>query len=128
MDEVEKHKERKGFARIWHATCYSLDGLKFGWHEAAFRQELVCAVFLIPCAFVIGKSWTEYSLLLGSVLAVLVVELLNTAIETTVDRIGAEWHLLAKRAKDLGSAAVLITLIWCASTWLMALYAHFPAW
>lgn len=128
MDELQKHKQRTGLARIWHATGYSFDGLKFAWHEAAFRQELVFAVFLIPCAFLVGSSWVERSLLVGSILAVLVVELLNTAIETTVDRIGAEWHLLAKRAKDLGSAAVLITLIWCALTWLMALCVYFQAW
>lgn len=127
MEEVEKHKQRKGLARLWHATRYSLDGLKFGWHEAAFRQELLCALFLIPCAFVIGQSWPERSLLVGSVLAVMVVELLNTAIETAVDRIGTEWNLLAKRAKDMGSAAVLLTLIWCAATWFGALYAYFTA-
>lgn len=126
-DEIRKHKQRKGFVRIWHATGYSLAGLKSGWHETAFRQELLCAIFLIPCSFVVGKSWLERSMLVGSVIAVLVVELLNTAIETTVDRIGAEWHLLAKRAKDMGSAAVLITLIWCASTWFAALYSYFAA-
>lgn len=125
--EVEAHKQRKGLARLWHATRYSLEGLKFGWHETAFRQELLCAVFLIPCALAIGKSWWERSLLVGSLVAVMVVELLNTAIETTIDRIGPEWHLLAKRAKDMGSAAVLLTLIWCVATWLGALYAHFVA-
>lgn len=125
MKEVGQHKERKGLIRLWHATRYSLDGLKFGWHETAFRQELLCAVLVIPCAFAIGKSWWERSLLAGSWVAVMVVELLNTAIEKTVDRIGAEWHPLAKRAKDMGSAAVLLTLIWCIATWLGALYAHF---
>lgn len=127
MEEVEKHKQRKGLTRLWHATRYSLAGLKFGWHETAFRQELLCAVFLIPCAFAIGKSWSERSLLVGSVLAVMVVELLNTAIETTVDRVGTEWNLLAKRAKDMGSAAVLLTLIWCAATWFGALHSYFTA-
>ena len=127
IEDVAKHKQRKGLVRLWHATRYSLDGLKFGWHETAFRQELLCAVFLIPCAFSIGKSWLERSLLVGSVLAVMVVELLNTAIETTIDRLGSDWHLLAKKAKDMGSAAVLLTLIWCAATWLGALYTHFTA-
>lgn len=126
-EEIGIHKRRKGLTRIWHAARYSLDGLRFGWHETAFRQELLCAAFLIPLAFVVGKTWVERSLLVGSVLAVLVVELLNTAIETTVDRIGAEWHVLAKRAKDMGSASVLITLIWCASTWGAALYIRYMA-
>lgn len=125
MDELDRHKQRKGVARIWHATRYSIDGLKSGWNETAFRQELLCAFFLIPCALTISQSWLEASLLIGSIVAVLVVELLNTAIETTVDRIGVEWHVLAKRAKDMGSAAVLITLVWCASTWLAALYCYF---
>lgn len=124
MEEVGKQKQRKGLVRLWHATRYSFDGLKFGWTEPAFRQELLCAVFLIPFAFFVGTTWSERALLVGSVVAVMVVELLNTAIETTIDRIGSEWHLMAKRAKDMGSAAVLLTLLWCSATWLAALYAR----
>lgn len=125
MEDLGLHKTRKGLARIWHATRYSVDGIKSGWNETAFRQELICAVFLIPCALIIGKSWIEQSLLIGSVIAVMVVELLNTAIESTIDRIGPEWHTLAKRAKDMGSAAVLLTLVWSIATWSGALYAFF---
>lgn len=124
MEETGTHKNRKGFQRLWHATRYSLEGLKFGWHETAFRQELICAIFLIPCAFFLGKTWVERSLLVGSVMAVMVVELLNTAIESTLDRIGLEWHTLTKRAKDMGSAAVLLTLAWSIATWVGALYAY----
>lgn len=125
MEEIEVHKNRKGLTRLWHATRYSVEGIQSGWHEAAFRQELICAVFLIPCAFAIGKTWVERSLLIGSVIAVMTVELLNTAVESTLDRIGPEWHILAKRAKDMGSAAVLLTLLWCIATWTGALYAYF---
>lgn len=125
MEEIEAHKNRKGLTRIWYATRYSLEGIKSGWHETAFRQELICAAFLIPSAFAIGKSWVERSLLIGSVMAVMVVELLNTAIESTLDRIGPEWHTLAKRAKDMGSAAVLFALLWSIATWVDALHAYF---
>jgi diacylglycerol kinase (ATP) len=127
MEDVGAHKTRKGLTRLWHAMRYSLEGLRAGWHEAAFRQELLCAVLLLPCAFVVGKTWSERSLLVGSVVAVMVVELLNTAVESTLDRIGPEWHALAKRAKDMGSAAVLLTLVWCTVTWAGALYAYFTS-
>ncbi len=80
---------------------------------------------LVPASWYVGQNWVERSLLLASVGAVLVVELLNSAIEATVDRMGPEWHALAKRAKDMGSAAVLLTLLWCALTWLGALANRF---
>lgn len=122
QEEVDAQKRRKGLVRLWHATRYSIEGLRAAWHEAAFRQELIASVVLGPLAFWIGKSWLERSVLLGSVIAVLVVELLNTALESALDRVGSEWHPLAKRAKDMGSAAVLLTLMWCAITWLDAVY------
>lgn len=125
MDEIGAHKNRKGLTRLWYATRYSFEGLKSGWHETAFRQEFICAIFLIPCAFVVGTTWLESSLLIGSVIAVMVVELLNTAVESTLDRIGLDWHPLTKRAKDMGSAAVLLTLAWSVATWASALYAYF---
>ena len=117
-------KNRKGLTRVWHATRYSLAGLKAAWYEAAFRQEAVLAIVLVPIACVLGTNWVERSLLIGSVIAVLVVELLNTAIESAMDRVGLEWHSLTKRAKDMGSAAVLLTLIWTATTWGAALYTR----
>ncbi|MDT8992240.1 diacylglycerol kinase [Curvibacter sp. APW13] len=122
-EEVGAQKQRTGLIRWWHATRYSLDGLKAGWHETAFRQEALACVILAPTAMWLGSTWVERSLLLGSVLAVLVVELLNTALESTVDRFGSEWHALAKRAKDMGSAAVLLTLLWCTVTWVDAVSA-----
>jgi len=82
------------------------------------------AIVMLPLSFWLGQSWLETSLLAGSVIFVLVVELLNTGIETAIDRIGPEWHELSKRAKDMGSAAVLLSLLLCAGIWLAALFHH----
>jgi len=117
-------KQRRGLSRIWHATGYSWAGLKAGWHETAFRQEALLALLLLPLACWLGQSWVEVALLAGSVLLVLIVELLNTGIETAIDRIGPEWHTLSKRAKDMGSAAVLLSLLLAAGIWGAALWAH----
>ena len=105
-----------------HATAYSWAGLRAGWGEKAFRQEALAAMVMLPAAFWLGQTWVEIALLAASVVFVLVVELLNTAIETTIDRIGPEWHDLSKRAKDMGSAAVLLSLLVCAGIWAAALY------
>ena len=107
---------------MWHATGYSLAGLRSGWQETAFRQEAIAAMVLVPAAFWVGNGWIERAVLVGTVVLVLVVELLNTGIETAIDRIGPEWHTLSKRAKDMGSAAVLLSLLLCAGTWAGALY------
>ena len=118
-------KNRKGLTRIWHATGYSIAGLRAGWHETAFRQEALASVVLLPAAFWLGRSWVETALLAGTVVLIMIVELLNTGIETAIDRIGPEWHDLSKRAKDMGSAAVLLSFLLCTATWLMALYSRF---
>ncbi|HCX82818.1 MAG TPA: diacylglycerol kinase [Rhodoferax sp.] len=118
-------KERTGLNRVWHAFGYSLAGLRAGWGETAFRQECIAALVLVPLAFWLGRNWVEVALLAGSVLLLMVVELLNTAIETAIDRVGPEWHDLSKRAKDMGSAAVLISLLVCAGIWLAALGQRF---
>jgi diacylglycerol kinase (ATP) len=118
-------KNRRGLERVWHATGYSLAGLKAGWHETAFRQEALASIVLLPAAFWLSRSWVESVLLAGTVVIVMIIELLNTGIETAIDRIGPEWHDLSKRAKDMGSAAVLLSLVLCAGTWLMALFARF---
>ena len=120
--DANPQKQRTGLNRLWHALGYSLSGLRQAWHEKAFRQEAIAALFLIPLAFWLGGNWVEVALLSGSVLLVMVVELLNTAIESTVDRVGTQWHELAKRAKDLGSAAVLLSLTFCVAIWVAALY------
>ena len=120
-DLVNPQKRRTGFSRMWHATGYSLAGLRAGWNEAAFRLEACLAFIMVPLAFWIGRSWVEVALLAGSVLLVLIVELLNTAVESAVDRIGLERHELSKRAKDMGSAAVFLSLLIAAGIWLAAL-------
>ena len=118
-------KSRTGLHRLWHATRYSFDGLRAGWGQAAFRQEALAALVLLPLSLWLGDGWVEVALLGGSVLLVLVVELLNSGIEAAVDRIGPEWHLLSKQAKDMGSAAVLLTVLLCAGVWAAALYQRF---
>lgn len=128
VDEpVNPQKSRKGLSRVWHATGYSIAGLRAGWHETAFRQEAIASIVLIPAAFWLGRSWVETVLLAGTVILIMIVELLNTGIETAIDRIGPEWHDLSKRAKDMGSAAVLLSLLLCAGTWAMALFQRFTA-
>jgi diacylglycerol kinase (ATP) len=120
-------KDRTGLNRIWHAFGYSLSGLKAGWHENAFRQEAIGSFALIPLAFYVGQTWLETALLAGTVLLVMIVELLNTGIESAIDRIGPEWHELAKRAKDTGSAAVLLSLLLCIAVWAAAIQANYFA-
>ncbi len=110
---------------MWHALGYSLAGLRAGWHETAFRQESLAAFVLLPIAIWLGHTWVETTLLAGSVVLVMVVELLNTAVETAIDRVGPEWHDLSKRAKDMGSAAVLLSLLTCIGIWIAAVYHHF---
>jgi len=122
---VNPQKQRKGLSRILHATRYSWAGLRAGWNEAAFRQECVLALILLPASFTLGKNWLETAVLASSVVAVMVVELLNTAVESVVDRVGPEWHQLSKRAKDIGSAAVLLSLLLCMGIWGAALWERF---
>jgi diacylglycerol kinase (ATP) len=118
---VNPQKDRRGLSRVWHATGYSFAGLRAGWGETAFRQESIAAIALLPAAFWLGQHWTEVALLAGSVLLVMIVELLNTGLETAIDRVGPEWHALSKRAKDMGSAAVLLSLLLCVGIWAAAL-------
>ncbi len=122
---VNPQKARSGFDRVWHAGLISLAGLRAGWGEPAFRQEAIAAIALLPAAFWLGHHWTETALLAGSVLLVMIVELLNTAVEAAIDRIGPEWHDLSKRAKDMGSAAVLLSLLLAGGIWTAAIWHHF---
>ena len=123
----DAQKHRRGLNRMRHAFGYSLDGLRAAWGETAFRQEAVAALVLVPAACWLGRSWLETLLLIGATLAVLVVELLNTGIEAAIDRIGLERHDLSKKAKDMGSAAVLLALTFAAIVWLSALFIRFSA-
>lgn len=126
-EPTDAQKQRSGFSRVWHAFGYSMAGLRAGWGETAFRQEALAAMVMVPAAFWVGQTWVETALLAGSVVWVMVVELLNTGIETAIDRIGPEWHDLSKRAKDMGSAAVLLSLLACAGIWLAGLWSRWGA-
>ena len=111
-------KGKRGLRRLRNATGYSAAGLATAWQgEEAFRQEVLLAVVLVPIALWLGQTAMERLLLISSWLVVMIVEVLNTAIETTVDRISDEHHRLSGRAKDLGSAAVFLSLILAALTW-----------
>ncbi|MDO9503739.1 MAG: diacylglycerol kinase [Hydrogenophaga sp.] len=123
-EPVNAQKLRTGASRMLHAFGYSLAGLRSGWGETAFRQEALAAIVMVPAAFWLGQTWVETALLAGSVMLVMMVELLNTGIETAIDRIGPEWHDLSKRAKDMGSAAVLLSLLLCLGIWLAAAWAR----
>lgn len=124
-EPVNAQKSRTGLHRLWHATRYSLDGLRAGWAETAFRQEALAALVLLPLSLWLGHNWVEVALLGGSVVLLMVVELLNSGIEAAIDRIGPEWHVLSKQAKDMGSAAVLLTVLLCTGIWAAALFQRF---
>jgi diacylglycerol kinase (ATP) len=122
MDGESPFKGKTGVQRVLNATRYSLEGLAAAArHEDAFRQELMLAAVMVPLGLWLGNDGVERALLVGSVLMVLVVELLNSAVEATVDRVSLEDHRLAKRAKDLGSAAVMVSLATVAAVWLLVL-------
>lgn len=120
-------KDRRGLARIWFATGYSLKGLRAGWDEPAFRFEAIAAIVMLPASFWLGRHWLEVAALAGSVLVVMIVELLNTAVEAAIDRIGPEYHDLSGRAKDMGSAAVMLSLLLMGGIWAAAIWARFLA-
>ena len=117
------HKGKTGLRRIGNAVLDSFAGLAAAYrHEDAFRQELLLACLLIPIALVLPASGPGKALMIASVLLVLIVELLNSAVEATVDRVSLDHHLLAKRAKDIGSAAVMISLANVIAVWLLVLF------
>jgi len=116
-------KGKTGLMRIWNAFRYSFAGLRAALeHEDAFRQECVLAAVLVPLALFMPVAGTGKALLVGSVLLLLIVELVNSAIEATVDRVSLEHHLLAKRAKDIGSAAVLLALVNLVMVWGLVIF------
>jgi diacylglycerol kinase (ATP) len=116
------YKGKTGLVRIWNALFYSLDGLKAAFkHEDAFRQEFLLASILVPLGLWLGETGSEKAMLTGVVLMVLVVELLNSGIEAVVDKASPETNELAKRAKDMGSAAVLISLTMAFLVWVLVL-------
>ena len=121
-EPTNAQKSRRGLSRLWHAGRYSMAGLRAGWGEQAFKMEALFSIVMLPAAFWLGQSWVEVVVLAGAVLLVLITELLNSGIEAAIDRIGPEWHELSKKAKDMGSAAVLLSLLLCAGTWGAAIY------
>jgi diacylglycerol kinase (ATP) len=117
--------KNKGLRRLLLAAGYSIKGLRSAWcQEAAFRQELILTLVLLPIALWLDFSIMERLLLIAVLILVLVVELLNSAIEAAIDRVGPEFHELSGRAKDLGSAAVLLSLLLTAGVWGSLLWSH----
>lgn len=114
-------KGTTGLRRLLNAARHSFDGFAAALSEAAFRQELALAAVLVPLGLFLGETGVERALLVGSVLLVLIVELLNSAVEAVVDRVSLEDHALSKRAKDLGSAAVMLSLAAAAMVWLLVM-------
>ncbi len=122
MSGFEEFKGKQGLTRLINALGYSRDGLRAAWrNEAAFREELLLAAIAIPLAVVLAHNGVERALMIGSVLLILIVEILNSAVEAIVDKASPEKHELAKRAKDMGSAAVLLALLNAAVIWLCIL-------
>lgn len=123
MTSAAGFKGKKGLRRLWNALGYSRDGLGAAWaNEAAFREEVLLAAIAIPLALYLGKTGGDRALLVGSILLILIVEILNSAVEAIVDKASPEKHELAKRAKDMGSAAVLLALLNAAATWACILW------
>lgn len=115
-----------GMRRIINAFGYSMKGLRAAFkHESAFRQETALLVILLPVAILLGRNIVDYSILIGSLLLVIIVELLNSAVEAVVDRVGDEHNKLAGRAKDMGSAAVFVSLLNVGVIWSMYIFQYF---
>ena len=123
MDDAGDRYKPTGFTRLFRAFGASMKGFTGAYREeAAFRQELVLAVIVIPLGLWLGRDGTERALLIAPMFLVLIVELVNSAIEATVDRIGLERHILSGLAKDIGSAAVFMSLLLLAVVWLLVLW------
>jgi diacylglycerol kinase (ATP) len=117
------HKGKTGLRRIWNAMFYSIEGFRAAYrHEDAFRQECLLGLILVPAAFFMPAGGVGKALMIAAVLLVLIVELLNSAVEAAVDRVSLENHQLAKRAKDIGSAAVFLSLVNVAVVWVLVLF------
>ncbi|MFC1495003.1 diacylglycerol kinase [Thermodesulfobacteriota bacterium] len=118
---MEKGK-KKGIKRLANAFYYSMAGFKAVWkNEEAFRQEIIVGIFIIPAGLLIGETFTQKAILIGVYFIIPLVEIINTAIEATVDRVGTERHELSGRAKDLGSASVFLSICIASITWLLVI-------
>lgn len=119
--------KKKGLARIWAATVYSAEGLRACFRsEEAFRIESILSVFLIPLAFILGETALETTMLLFPIVLVLLVELLNSAVEAVVDRVSLDYHELSKKAKDIASGAVFVSLMTFLLIWSVLLFGRLP--
>ncbi len=122
------YKIHTGWRRVVRAAGHSARGLRDAWRfESAFRQEIVLFLLLLPVGAWLGRNWVERVLLIGTVMLVLIVELINSAVESTVDRISMGHHELSRRAKDLGSAAVMVSLLLCGAVWASAAWVRLTA-
>ena len=122
---MEKGKN-KGIKRLINAFYYSMAGFRAAWkNEEAFRQEIIVGIFIVPAGLLIGSNYTQRAILIGAYFIIPLVELLNTAIEATVDRVGTEQHELSGRAKDLGSASVFLSIFIAFIIWLLILIERF---
>ena len=123
MTSAADFKGKKGLTRLINALGYSRDGLRAAWqNEAAFREEILLAAITIPLALVLSKTGVDRALMIGSIILILIVEILNSAVEAVVDKASPEKNELAKRAKDMGSAAVLLSLLNAVVVWLCVLW------
>ena len=121
-----RSKNENIFRHIQNAVIYSFAGFKSAWNnEMAFRLETIVIALMLPVGIWLGQTVVEWALLVGSVMLVLITELLNSAVETVVDRIGAEQHILSKQAKDLGSAAAALSMLVAAIVWALIAYERF---
>jgi len=120
------NKHRPGLTHAWRATGIALQGLRAAWqHEDAFRQEVVIAAIAIPIALLLPASTIGIVMMIASILLVLIVELLNSALESAVDHTSLEQHPLAKRAKDIASAAVLLSIVNALAVWCLVIFAAY---
>ena len=118
--------KKKGIKRLVNAFYYSMAVFKSAWkNEEAFRQEIIMAIFIIPAGLIIGKTFTQKAILIGVYFIIPLVELINSAIEAIVDRVGTEQHELSGRAKDLGSASVFLSICIASVTWLLIILERF---
>ena len=123
QDDTPPLRSAHDLQRLLNATRYSIDGIAAAWrHEPAFREEIVAAAILVPVALALDVSGVGKALMIGSVMLILIVEVLNSAIEATIDRVSLERHPLAGRAKDLGSAAVMLSLANLVIVWVLVLF------
>lgn len=127
MSSKTKPFQAEGIQRVWKASLHSMEGLGAALkHEAAFRQECVAALLMVPLALLLDLSPDEKIALIGVIFLVLITELMNSAVECCVDYISTDLHPYAKRAKDIGSAAVFLSLVFAAGTWILILAANWP--